>query len=137
MKRKAITSWMVVMLCICQMALLGEKVELPQGEEAMVNGCFNAPGDSRLLGWRLRSGGLGTFELTEPQACNITVELVLADLDPDKFFLLCLILQHFVELRDDITGRDSLRRRGTRKHCRHGHQGKGGKDKETLHICKN
>ena len=67
----------VLQLCICHLALFAEKVELPQGEEAMVNGCFNAPGDSRLLGWRLRSGGLGTFELTEPQDGSLEAVLTI------------------------------------------------------------
>ena len=67
MNKYAISLLVMIHLSICHVALFAQKVELPKGEEAMVNGCFNAPGDSRLLGWRLRSGGLGTFELTEPQ----------------------------------------------------------------------
>lgn len=43
-----------------------EVVSLPKGESAIVNGSFNAPGN-RLTGWLPRSGGLGKFELTEPQ----------------------------------------------------------------------
>ena len=67
MNRITISMMSLVCIVFWQLSLFGAKVELPKGEEAIVNGCFNAPGDSRLLGWRLRSGGLGTFELTEPQ----------------------------------------------------------------------
>ena len=61
-------SWLLSSLVLCGQALEApSEIALPAGESALVNGRFNAP-DSKLSGWRLRSGGLGSFMMSEPQA---------------------------------------------------------------------
>lgn len=63
------TELCILALLIAGLTVRGEEaaaVALPQGTPALVNGCFNAP-DSKLSGWRLRSGNLGSFMITAPQ----------------------------------------------------------------------
>ncbi|MGN0877948.1 MAG: endo-1,4-beta-xylanase [Oligosphaeraceae bacterium] len=68
--RVLVWSWLLLSLTVWGQAVdeaaVAPGIALPAGESALVNGRFNAPG-SKLSGWRLRAGGLGTFMMSEPQ----------------------------------------------------------------------
>ena len=68
--RVLVWSWLLLSLTVWGQAggeaAVAPGIALPAGESALVNGRFNAPG-SKLSGWRLRAGGLGTFMMSEPQ----------------------------------------------------------------------